>query len=465
MDRHDTKQPTRQPAGMFNREMWRRVAMSPGMRVMALAVVVGVLSGVAAWFLKWSIGHMCTFFLSFSDVSKPNWYLLVLPFLGIFFCVAYQRYVVEGSLEHGTSIVDRAVAAHQYNLRLGLCYQPVIASVFTLGFGGSAGAEGPVATVGSAIGSNLARKFKVSPDLVRIMIGCGAGAGIAGIFKAPVGGLLYTLEVMKLKMSTLSVMALFVASLAGALTCYMLTGFSFDVRFLPVAFFNPRELGWVVALGVFCGFYSIYYNKMVDVLHRMFRGIHSPWLRALAGSAMIGVSIFLFPAMYGEGYGCVTDMVNGETLKFVEGSPLSGLANTALAFILLGVAVMAVKVFATIATNSAGGVAGDFAPTIFAGAFCGMVFAWTANYAFGAGLPVGVFALLGTAGAFSGIIHAPLMATFLIAEMVGNGYGYILPLFVVAAFSYLTVKLLTPTSRYRTADHDDFQALLEGRKS
>lgn len=435
----------------------RRKDMSQGVTMMVLAVIVGILSGVAAWVLKWSIGGMCNFFVGYERGPGPYWYVFFLPFVGIFLAVAYQRYVVHGTLEHGTDIVGKMIAEGQYKMRFGMCYQPIIASVLTLGFGGSAGAEGPVATVGSALGSTLARTFGVNPDMVRMMIGCGAGAGIAGIFKAPIGGMLYTLEVMKMKMTTLSVLALVVASLCGTLTCYILTGFSFDVKFLPSSFFDPKSLGWVVLLGIFCGIYSIYYTKITHILHRFFSSIANRWLRAACGAFMVGLSLLMFPCMYGEGYNTVTLLMNDETMTFLRGGLFENDGISAWAFILLAAGVVLVKVFATIASNSAGGVAGDFAPTIFAGAFCGVVFAWTMNYLFHADLSVGIFALFGMTGAFSGIIHAPLMAVFLVAEMVGNGYGFILPLAVTAAVSYITVKLLTPRSGYRKGD--DIKAL------
>lgn len=417
--------------------------MPQGARIMLLAMLIGTLSGMAAWILKWTIGGMCSYFVGYERGVGPYWYVFFLPFIGIFLAVAYQKYIVRSSLEHGTDIVARDIAEGQYKMRVGMCYQPIVASILTLGFGGSAGAEGPVATVGSALGSNLSRLFNIDPDMTRMMIGCGAGAGIAGIFKAPIGGVMYTLEVMKMKMTTLSVMALIVASLCGALTCYVLTGFSFDVKFLPSSFFDPHSLGWVALLGLFCGFYSIYYNKITAMLHRLFAGIRNRWLRASCGAAMVGLSLLMFPCMYGEGYGTVTLLMNDETMTFIRGSLFEDEAVSALAFILLAFGMMLVKVFATIGTNSAGGVAGDFAPTIFAGAFCGVMFAWTMNYAFHADLSVGLFALFGMAGAFSGIIRAPLMAVFLVAEMVGNGFGFILPLAVTAAVSYITVRLFS----------------------
>lgn len=444
---------------------WLQGRMPVGITLMMLAVTTGTLAGVAAWALKYTIGHLARCTMHFAQTDGPNWFMAVVPLIGIMLAVCYQHFVVHESLEHGTNRVRRDLASRQYYMRRSLCYQPLLASMLTLGFGGSAGAEGPIATAGAAIGSNVGRIFNVSPDMVRILIGCGAGAGIAGIFKSPVGGALFTLEVLRMKYDTMSVLALIIASICGSLTCYMLTDFSFDVLFLPASFFDPRSLGWVVLLGIFCGAYSVYYSKITDMLHRFFSGIRSVWLRGIAGGAILGLCIFMFPAMYGEGYGVVTQLVNDETFRFVQAGLFAGLEPSALLFIILAAGVLLLKVFATIATNSSGGVAGDFAPTIFAGAFAGLFFAWSINYTLHIGLSVPLFCLFGMAGVFAGIIHAPLMAIFLVAEMVGNGYGFFLPLTVTAAFSYLTVKLITPASRYRGADHDDLAALLHTSKS
>lgn len=432
----------------------------PGAVLVILAIATGILAGVAAWILKYTIGHLGSFTMRFAQLNGPNWFMAVIPFVGILLAVCYQHFVVRGSLEHGTERLSRDLARHQYYMRRNMCYRPLLGCIITLGFGGSAGSEAPIATAGAAIGSNIGRTFGVPADMVRILIGCGAGAGIAGIFKSPVGGALFTLEVLKMKYDTMSVLALVVASICVSLTCYMLTGFTFDVQFLPTSFFDPHSLGWVALLGVFCGLYSIYYNKIIGVLHRFFNNIDNIWLRAGAGGAILGLCIFIFPALYGEGYGVVTQLVNDETFRFVSAGLFAGLEPSGLLFIFLAAGVLLLKVFATISTNSSGGVAGDFAPTIFAGAFAGLFFSWSVNYTLHAELPVPLFCLFGMAGAFSGIIHAPLMATFLVAEMVGNGYGFFLPLTVTAGISYITVKIINPSGRYRGADHDDLAALL-----
>lgn len=435
--------------------------MPAGVTLMCLACLCGMAAGVGAWFLKFAIGHMARLLFSQASGSGVWWLLAVLPTAGILIAIAYQRYVVRGQLEHGTDLLCRHINAGHYSLKASLMVNPIIASTITLGFGGSAGAEGPIAYSGAAMGSNIARLFGLRGDMQRIMVACGAGAGIAGIFKAPVAGILFTLEVLKMKLTSLSVLALTVAALSGGLTCYILTGFSFDVKFLPDSFFDPATLGWVAALGVFCGLYSVYYSKVSSLLVRFFGHISNRWLRGVAGGLIVGACILLFPAFYGEGYEAVTELINGTVDRFMAGGPLADVHQDPTSLILMGLAVLMLKVFACIASNSAGGVAGDFTPTVFAGAFAGFVFAATVNALFGARLPIGLFCLFGAAGAFSGIIHAPLMAVFLVAEIVGNGYGYILPLSVVSALSYIVVKILSPGSKYKDANHDDLDALTD----
>lgn len=454
MATENTNIPVRPAGGSFMSQL------PVGVSVMILAAITGVFAGVGAWILKASISWASDNSLRIVQGTHLIWLVIMLPMCGILLAVCYQHYVVHEELEHGTDQLRLALSEHRYQLRAGLCYQPLLASILTLGFGGSAGAEGPIAYAGAAIGSNVSRLFRMGPGIQLVMVGCGAGAGIAGIFKAPVAGAMFAMEVMKVKVNTLTVMALMLASICGGVTCYALTGFTFDVQFLPHSFFDPRTLGWVSLLGIFCGIYSVYYNRLTAILHRFFGSIPNRWLRAAAGGGILAAAILVFPCLYGEGYGTMTQLINGDTGSFAEGGILSRLHMDSATIILLGTLVLLVKVFATIATNSSGGVAGDFAPTVFAGSFAGLVFAECVNAAFDANLSVGLFCLFGAAGAFAGIIHAPLMAIFLVSEIVGNGYGYILPLTVCSFISYTVVKILTPKSKYAQSDHDDIATLV-----
>lgn len=436
----------------------RRRYVPESVAIIAAAAIAGILAGVGAWILKFSLGHMGNFFCSFLNPDKVNWYIGLLPVCAILIAGMYQRYITKSDLEQGSDHIARRFVSHRFNMPIALAYQPLIACIITLGLGGSAGAEGPIARSGAAIGSNTARLFGLQKSDVGMLLGCGAAAGIAGIFKAPVGGALFAIEVLKMPVRTISVAALMVASVCGAMTCYILTGFTFDVRFLPLSLFSPEKTWWIIALGFFCGLYSIYYSAIMHHLRRFFSGFKNPWVKNICGGIIVGVCVFLFPSMYGEGYSYVTALINGHSDSFLSNSPLNGIFSGTTFLIIAMAVVMLLKVFAAITSNSSGGVAGDFAPTIFAGAFAGAFFAMAANTIFDVDLPIALFALYGCAGAFSGIIHAPLMAMFLVSEMVGNGYGYFLPLMAVSVVSYITVKLFTPLSRY--LNHDDIAALL-----
>lgn len=423
--------------------IWRRRVMTEKTSAMMLGSVIGITAGCFAWFLKWSIGGLTSFFLSLADPSHPNWYFFILPIVGITIVGCYQRYWLKYSLEHGVSQISRDITEHQYRIRAGFCYQPLFANVVTLGLGGSAGAEGPVATAGAAVGSLLARLTGMSPAQVRVMIGCGAGAGIAGIFKSPLGGALFTLEVLKMKLNTLSVLVLFVSALFGGVTTYVLTGCTFNIDMARLADFDMGLLGWTAGMGIFIGFYSIYYNKITNIMLRCFNKIENGWIRNIFSGSIVGLCVLMFPVMYGEGYTAVTRLVNGHCDSILAGGLFAGYDGDIKMMLIFGVLLLLVKAFATVSSNSGGGVAGDFAPTIFAGAFGGLVFAWTMNLLFEAGLEPAIFAFLGTAGAFSGIINAPLMATFLVAEMVGDGFVYFVPIALTSFISFGVCKLFT----------------------
>lgn len=432
-----------------------------GVLLVFLSAICGMAAGAGAWLLKYLIGHVATFIFAHASETGVIWLLGICPVVGVLLTVLYQKYISRCDLEHGTARLIKSFAAGDYTIKPAFCLHPILASTLTLGLGGSAGGEGPIAYSGAAVGSNVARIFGVDSDMQRILTGCGAGAGIAGIFKAPVAGILFTLEVLKLNLTTLSVLALTVAGICGSLTCYILTNFSFDIQFLPDSFFDPAMLGWVALLGLFCGLYSVYYNRITDLLTNFFKSVSNRWLRGLIGGSIVGVCIMLFPVLYGEGYGAVTKMINDLADDFARGGLLREITAQPDSLLLMALAVLMLKVFACIASNSAGGVAGSFTPTVFAGVFAGYVFAVTANLVFHADLPVGLFCLFGAAGAFSGIIHAPLMAIFLVCEVVGNGFGYFLPVTITSALSYIVVKLLTPGSTFGEGHHDDIKALTE----
>lgn len=428
--------------------LWRRRNLSEKAFVFLLASLVGLLAGTGAFVLKRLVGGVSHLLTSHFHSDSANWALLVIPVVGIVLTGIFCRYIMRARLAHGVKQLMTGLANKVYTLRSYLTFAPIVASTLTLGFGGSAGSEGPIAYTGAAIGSNVARIFRLSPRLMMLMVGCGAGAGIAGIFKSPLGGALFTLEVLRMPMSTLSVMVLMVTVIIASMTAYLLSGCSLDIPFDQSVAFDPGLLPYVVLLGLFCGFYSLYYSYVMKKIGLLLEHLHNPWVRNVAGGALLAGLVFLFPSLYGEGYGVVGEMINGDFTGLVSDSLFAsdGDGGTTL-LILVAFGTMLAKCFATSATNNGGGVSGDFAPTLFAGCVAGFFFASMLNTLFGLELPVAHFAFYAMAGVMAGAIRAPLMAMFLTCEM-GAAYAYFLPLMLTAAISFGIVRLFTADSYF-----------------
>ncbi|MDE6490974.1 MAG: chloride channel protein [Muribaculaceae bacterium] len=408
--------------------------------VVAVAVATGILAGVGAHLLKWLIARISVLFTSGLYVGGANWLLLVGPLAGIMLTGIYTRYVVGSGIEHGVERMQANIALRRYRLPAYLVYAPLAASAVTLGFGGSAGSEGPIAYAGGAIGSNLATRLHMPPHVVMMMIGCGAGAGIAGIFKAPIGGALFTVEVLGMTMTSLSVIAVVAASVAAAMTAYVLSGNLLDMAFTGGSVHPLAIMPWVVLLGVFCGIYSVYYSATLRVVRYKVECIRNPWIMNLVSGGVLAVMVFLFPALYGEGYAVIGAVIDGNYTSLTDFGLLQASSdNNVTGLVAVVVGMLLCKGAAASLTNSGGGVAGDFAPTLFAGCLAGWLFATCADTLWGIGLPERDFAFIGMAGVMSGAIGAPLMAMFLTAEMSGN-YSMLLPLAVVSVVSWLTVR-------------------------
>lgn len=426
---------------------WRERNLSEKAFVFLLASVVGLLAGTGAFVLKRLVAGVSHFLTSHLHSDSANWGLLVIPLTGIVLTGIFCRYIMRARLANGVRQLMKNLADKIYTLKGYLTFAPILASTLTLGFGGSAGSEGPIAYTGAAIGSNVARIFRLPPRLMMIMAGCGAGAGIAGIFKSPLGGALFTLEVLRMPMDTLSVMVLMVTVVIASMTAYILSGCTLDIPLDQSLAFEPRLLPCVVALGLFCGFYSLYYSYVMKKIGILLGFISNPWLRNLAGGSLLAVLVFVFPSLYGEGYGVVGKVINGNFSGLVSDSLFAADGGGGMLLILVSFGTLMMKCFATSATNNGGGVSGDFAPTLFAGCLAGFFFASLLNALFGLGLPVAHFAFYGMAGVMAGAIRAPLMAMFLTCEM-GAAYSYFLPLMLTAAVSFGIVRLFTADSYF-----------------
>lgn len=430
---------------------WRERHLSERNFVAILALVVGVAAGLAAVLLKYLIGLIGHLVESTVNVTEGNWQYLVFPSIGILLCALYVRYMVRDNISHGVTRVLYAIALKKSRLKIKNMYASLVASSLTIGFGGSVGAEGPIVFTGAAIGSNLGQAFRLSPQTLMLLVGCGAAAGIAGIFKAPIAGVLFTIEVLMLDLTAARAMPLILASVCGATVSYIFTGYNVEFFFSQSEPFYTSRIPFVVLLGIFCGFVSLYFSGTVGIMENMFKRLHSHRWRFVVGAVTLSMLIYLLPPLYGEGYGAITHLLNGEVSEIFDNSIFYQYRNTAWAVLLFVFMLGATKGLATAATNGAGGVGGTFAPSLYVGCMAGFFFAYLLNQSgvVSADLPLSTknFALMGMAGVMAGVMHAPLMAIFLTAEMTG-GYDLFLPLLIVSAISYGTSRMFTPYGIY-----------------
>ena len=438
--------------------VWRVGVIPHPYSLFVIAALLGACAGFGAFLLKAMIGWAVDEVQSNAKDIHFHSVIFLLPVIGIMLTVAFQKFVVGRNIEHGTDHIRETLITRRYNIRPDMMLYPLIASTLTLGFGGSAGSEGPIATTGAAMGSNIGRLLRMPPNLMSILIACGACAGISGIFKAPMGGVLFALEVLKAEMTTVSVVALVIAGVVAGMTAYGFSGFTLDVPLTHPQYFDPSMSGWVITLGIFCGFYSLYYSQVGKWLKLLFAKIHSVWLRGLVSGSIVGLSLLIFPALYGEGYNVMAKLIDGHFDAVFQGSLIYDGSYPSLFTIALicgGIALL--KSAACYSSNSGGGVAGDFAPTLFAGCMFGFFFAGIANHFLGTAIPAENFALIGMAGAMAGIIKAPLMSLFIVIEATGY-YGMLFPVSLCAGASYTVVIVMSHLFKVMSASKSEAAA-------
>ena len=428
--------------------VWREKHVKEKTFVMLLALVVGIFCGCAALLLKSLIHYISHMLTQNMSITGGNYLYFIYPVVGIVIVGLYVRHVVKDNISHGVTRVLYAISQNKSRLKSHNIYTSVVASSITIGFGGSVGAEGPIVYTGAAIGSRIGSFFRMSPRVLMILVGCGAAAGIAGIFKAPIAGMLFTLEVLMLDLTTVSVMPLLIASITSATVAYVFTGYDVEFFFMQSEPFVTARIPFVIMLGLFCGFVSLYFTRVMNVMENIFSRMSHPWKKTALGGTILAVLIFLFPPLYGEGYSAITDLLSGDPSKIVNGSIFySDRQDAGFITMFIGV-ILLMKVFATSATNGGGGVGGTFAPSLYVGCMAGFFFAFLLNnIGFELDLSTKNFALMGMAGVMSAVMHAPLMAIFLTAELTG-GYDLFLPLLIVSTISYGTIKLFEPYSIY-----------------
>lgn len=428
--------------------IWREHHIREKSFLLILALFVGVCCGFAAQLLKYMIHMIAGLLTAHMNTTTANWLYLVYPVVGILIVTILLRYVVKENISHGVTKVLYAISRRKSRLKKRNMYASLLASSITIGFGGSVGAEGPIVFTGAAIGSNVGQAFRMSPRILMILVGCGAAAGIAGIFRAPIAGMLFTLEVLMIDLSGMTVMPLLLSSVAGAVVAYVLEGYNAEFFFVQSESFVTNRIPFTILLGVVCGLMSYYFTKVMFMMESMFSKLRHTGLKILVGGVIMAGLIFLFPPLYGEGYEAINNLLLGDVSNIVDGTFFYVDRDNVWFLILFIGAIALTKAFATSATNGAGGVGGTFAPSLFVGALTGFLFAYIVNNLdLGFQLSQKNFALMGMAGVMSAVMHAPLMAIFLTAEMTG-GYDLFLPLLIVSALAYITIRIFTPYSIY-----------------
>ena len=440
----------RRPIWLQRLHQWRVEHISEKMFMIILALIVGFFAAVAAFVLHWIINQIVLLLTSSFDRTGANWLYLVYPVVGIYLTSLFVRYIVKDNISHGITRILYAISSNRSRLRSHNCWSSVIASAITIGFGGSVGAEAPIVLTGSAIGSNLGKLFYMDRKMLMTLVGCGAAGAIAGIFKAPIAGLVFTLEVLMIDMTMSALLPILVSCVTATCFTYIFSGDAALFTFHLDSEWSVQRIPACVLLGISCGLVSLYFIRMMGVCENVFaRFKDKPYLRLAIGGTVLSLLIFLFPALYGEGYSSINLLLNGRTEadwnSILNNSLFSGQGSMLIPFIAL---VLFTKVIATSATNGGGGCGGTFAPSLFIGCFAGFLFSRLWNiYQIGVYVPEKNFALLGMAGVMSGVMHAPLTGIFLIAELTG-GYTMFMPLMIVSVCAYLTIIIFEPHSIY-----------------
>ena len=427
---------------------WREKHIPKKHFVLILSFVVGILSAFAAIILKELIHFIQQILTNSFSISEANYLYLLYPVIGIFLAGMFVKYIVKDDISHGVTKILSAISQKKGRIKPHNTWSSIVAGSLTIGFGGSVGAEAPIVLTGSAIGSNLGRIFRMEQRTMMLLLGCGAAGAIGGIFKAPIAGLVFTIEVLLLDLTMTSVMPLLISSVTAATISYIFTGPEAMFKINLTESFEMRLIPYVLLLGVFCGLASLYFTRMMNWIEGRFRKLNTWYKKLAVGGVILSLLIFIFPPLYGEGYSTISLLLDNESGKLVEGSLFFSLASNYWLFLGYLFLILLFKVFASSATNGAGGTGGIFAPSLFLGCLAGFIFSHGINYFDVVQyLPEKNFSLLGMAGVMAGIMHAPLTGVFLIAELTG-GYDLFLPLILVAISAYLTIIVFEPHSIY-----------------
>ena len=427
--------------------LWREAHISERIFVLILSFIIGILTALAAFVLKQMIGTIQH--LLMPAIRQANVWYLILPPIGVLLTAGVVKLFIRDDISHGVTKVLGAMSQRKSRIKPHNTWSSLLASSITIGFGGSVGAESPIVMTGAAIGSNTGRLFKLEQRQLMLLVGCGAAGAIAGIFKAPIAGLVFVVEVLLLDLTLSSVLPLLISSVTSATMAYLLTGQQAMFSFYQSDPFTAERIPYVILLGIACGFTSLYFSKVMFALESWLKRRTNFLKRYGISMIILSVAIFLFPPLFGEGYSTLSDLMAGQYSSVTDNSIFASFGSNYWVIFAFLLCTMLVKVFASVATNSGGGCGGLFAPSLFVGGLCGFVFAYALNFFpfIEVYLPQKNFVLMGMAGVMAGVMHAPLTGSFLIAELTG-GYNLLLPLMLVAICSYGTIRIFMPHSIY-----------------
>jgi Chloride channel protein EriC len=428
--------------------LWREKHIKERTFILIISFIVGICTAISAITLKKTIHLIQRLLTGNFSADSANYLLLLYPVIGILLAGLFVKYVVRDDISHGVTKILYAISQRKSRIKGHNTLSSLAASSVTIGFGGSVGAEAPIVLTGAAIGSNLGRLFKMEQKTLMLLVGCGAAGAVAGIFKAPIAGLVFVIEVLMLDLTMTSVLPLLISSVTAATVSYVVMGTEAMFRFSQTEVFEVERIPYVLLLGIFCGLVSLYFTRVMSKVEGMYRGLGVYWKKFLVAGITLSLLIFLFPPLYGEGYGTISSLLNGQYLHIIDHSPFQRLGDNYWGIVIFLSMILLTKVFASSATNAGGGVGGIFAPSLFLGGISGFIFSRIANdIPFGTFVSEKNFALLGMAGVMAGVMHAPLTGVFLIAELTG-GYDLFLPLMIVSISSYITILMFEPHSIY-----------------
>ena len=426
---------------------WRLKNVSDKQFIAILSIIIGFGTGIVAVIIKKAVHFVSDSLAHGFARNYENYLFFIYPTIGVFIALLFIKYVVRQSVGHGIPSVLYAISKTKGKIKSHNLFSSIFTSAFTVGFGGSVGLEGPTVATGAAIGSNVGQLFHLSYKQIILLLGAASAGAMAAIFKAPIAAIVFAMEVIMIDLTATSIVPIILASLTATLTSMAFLGFDVLYKFDVYEKFNMQQLPYIIVLGILAGLLSVYFTRMYMYINGVFDKIDNIWKRLIIGGTILGIIIFFFPSLYGEGYDAINGSLKGDFNHLYDHSIFFDYRHNIYVIIGLFVAVLIFKVIATSVTFGAGGVGGIFAPSLFLGRNLGVFYAFMVKYLHLGNISVTNFAFIGMGGVIAANLHAPLTAIFLIAEITG-GYQLFIPLMVVSVIAYSTVKIFQPNSVY-----------------